>query len=172
MSGNHQAGFCIPYTIRETPDKGRGVFSGAAVRQGAILWRHTAGQYVVYDESSFTESLRKLSPNEAVYELTHIFCLPEFPGYMIRVLDDGVLINHSEQPNVLLNNLTREFEPLCVSSAQEVEEALLGDRFALIAAQELEVGEELTHDYNDVEDPPYYDSLCEQYGVSWEWLKS
>ena len=75
-------------------------------------------------------------------------------------------------PNVLLNNLTREFEPLCVSSAQEVEEALLGDRFALIAAQDLEVGEELTHDYNDIDDPPYYDSLCEQYGVSWEWLKS
>jgi hypothetical protein len=35
----------------------------------------------------------------------------------------------------------------------------------------LEVGDELTHDYNtDVDDPFYYDALCEEYGVTWEWL--
>jgi len=173
MTGKDQGGFCIPYTIRETPDKGRGVFVGAAVGKGSILWRHTTGQYVVYEERSLTESLGRLSPSEAVYELTHIFGLTEFPGYMIRVLDDGVLMNHSQRPTVLLNNRSRDFEPLCVTSVQDVAEALLSDRFALIAARDLEVGDELTHDYDaDVEDPAYYDSLCEQYGVSWEWLKS
>ena len=54
---------------------------------------------------------------------------------------------------------------------QDVADALLNDRFALIAIQDLKVGDELTHDYNiGVEDPSYYDALCEQYNVSSPWL--
>jgi len=171
METNGSSGFCIPYAIRVTPDKGRGVFADAVVRKGAILWRHVPGQFAVYDERSFKERLGALSQSEAVYELTHSFGLPEFPGYMIRVLDDGVLINHSSQPTVAMNNGSTEDRVPSVASAQEVEEALLDDRFALIAAKDLEVGDELTQDYNtDVDDPFYYDALCDEYGVTWEWL--
>ena len=47
----------------------------------------------------------------------------------------------------------------------------MSDRFALIAIRDLKAGGELTHDYSiGVEDPPYYDALCEQYDVSWPWL--
>ena len=171
MATNDNAGFCIPYTIRATPDKGRGVFADAVVRKGTILWRHVPGKYAVYDERSFKELLGTLSQSEAVYELTHSSGLREFPGYMIRVFDDGVLINHSSQPTVAMNNGSPEHKAPSVASVQDVEDALLDDRFALVAAQELEAGGELTHDYNtDVEDPLYYDALCEQYGVTWEWL--
>jgi hypothetical protein len=173
MASNDNSGFCIPYRIRVTPDKGRGVFADAVIRKGTILWRHMAGQYAVYDQRSLKELLGKMSQSEAVYELTHIFGLSEFPGYMIRVLDDGVLINHSRRPTVAMNRGSGEYELPCVTSTQEVADALLDDRFSLIAAKNLEAGDELTHDYDaDVEDPSYYDSLCEQYGVSWEWLKS
>ena len=58
-----------------------------------------------------------------------------------------------------------------VQDVQDVEDALLNDRFALIATQDLKAGDELTHDYNiGIEDPPYYDDLCEQYNVSSSWL--
>jgi len=171
MAINDNAGLCIPYTIRVTPDKGRGVFADAVIGRGTIVWRHVPGQYAVLDERSFKELLGTLSQSEAVYELTHSFGLPEFPGYMIRVFDDGVLINHSSQPTVAMNNGSAEYEIPSAASAQDVEDALSEDRFALIAAKDLEVGDELTHDYNtDVEDPLYYESLCEQYGVTWEWL--
>jgi SET domain-containing protein len=171
MATKDNAGFCIPYTIRVTPDKGRGVFSDAVILKGAAVWRHVPGQYAVYDERSFKELLGTLSQSEAVYELTHSFGLPEFPDYMIRVFDDGVLINHSSQPTVAMNNGSAAYDVPSVTSTHDVENALLDDRFALIAAQDLRVGDELTHDYNtDVEDPSYYDSLCEQYGVTWEWL--
>jgi hypothetical protein len=57
-----------------------------------------------------------------------------------------------------------------VKSVQDVEDALLNDRFALIAAQELKAGDELMHDYDvGVEDPPYYDALCKQYDLSEPW---
>jgi len=54
---------------------------------------------------------------------------------------------------------------------EAVEEALLGDRSALIATRDLVASGELTHDYAiRIEDLPYHDALCEQYGVSWPWL--
>ena len=114
---------------------------------------------------------QNVAQRDAVYELTHMFGIPEFPGYMIRVLDDGVLINHSRQPTTVMNHGSRENEVPYVNSAQGVADALLKDRFSMIATRNLEVGEELTHDYTiGLEDPPYYDALCEQYDVSWPWL--
>lgn len=138
------------------------------------MWRHVQGQYAVYDECSLKELAAQLSRKEVDYELTHMFGLPEFPGYVIRIFDDGVLINHSRQPNTAMNNVSGDNEIPYNSSpqnAQGVEDALLNDRFALIAIQDLKVGDELTMDYNiGIEDPLYYDALCEQYDVSEPWL--
>jgi len=174
MAASDASGFCVPYTVRDTPDKGRGVFVEAPVHKGAILWRHLRGQYAVYDERLLHDLIANRSRSEVVYELMHMFGLPEFPGFVIRVFDDGVLINHSREPTVVMNNRGGDASIPYDASAhdvQAVEEALLADRFALIAARDLVVGEELTQDYTiGIEDPPYYDALCEQYGVSWPWL--
>jgi hypothetical protein len=177
MASNDNTGICVSYTVRVTPDKGRGVFADEPIRKGTILWRHVYGQYAVYDERSLKELLAKLSHSEVVYELEHMFGIPEFPGYIIRVFDDGALINHSIQPTIAMNNDnndSRDNEIPYNTSPQDVkdvEDALLNDRFALIATQDLKVGDELTHDYNiGIEDPSYYDALCEQYNVSWTWL--
>jgi hypothetical protein len=174
MASNDNAGFRVPYTVRVTRDKGRGVFAGAPIRKGTILWRHVRGHYAVYDERLLKELLAGLSRSEVVHELTHMFGIPEFPGYVIRVFDDGVLINHSRQPTTVMNNGFGDSELPYNTSPQDVQdvaEALLNDRFALIATQDLKVGDELTQDYTiGIEDPPYYDALCEQYNVSWPWL--
>jgi len=174
MASNDNTGFCVPYTVRVTPDKGRGVFADAPIRKGTILWRYVRGQYAVYDERSLKELLARLSRSEVVYELTHMFGIPEFPDYIIRVFDDGKLINHSRQPTTVVNSCSGDNEIPYNTSPQDVQDvadALLNDRFAMIATQDLEVGDELTHDYNiGVEDPSYYDALCKQYDVSWPWL--
>ncbi len=128
----------------------------------------------MYDERSLKELLAKLSRSEVIYELTHMFGLPEFPGYMIRVFDEGVLINHSRQPTIVMNNGSGDGEIPYDTSPQDVQDvadALLNDGFALIATRDLQVGDELTQDYTiGIEDPPYYDALCEQYDVSYPWL--
>jgi hypothetical protein len=174
MASDETTGFCVPYTVRVTPDKGRGVFVDAPIRKGTILWRFVRGQYAVYDERSLKEFLAKLSRSDVVYELEHMFGAPEFPDYIIRVFDDGVLINHSRRPTVAVNNGSGDKKIPYNTSPQDVQDvadALLNERFALIAIQDLKVGDELTHDYNiGVEDPSYYDALCEQYNVSWPWL--
>jgi len=168
-------GFCVPYTVRVTPDKGKGIFAAAQINKGTILWRFVRGQYKVYDERSLKMFLAALPHSEVVYELEHIFGTPEFPGYMIRVLDDGVLVNHSDQPTIAVNNdFGNSDNPywFLPKDINDVEEALLDDHFSLVAIQGLNVGDELTHDYNvGVEDPPYYDDLCEQYNVPWDWME-
>jgi hypothetical protein len=174
MPSNDKTGLCVPYTVLDTADRGRGVFADAPVRKGTILWRHVPGQYAVYDERSLEKRLAKLSRSEGVYELTHMFGIPEFPGYVIRVFDDGVLINHSREPTTAINNASGENEIPYNTSPQDVQEvitALLNDRFALIATRELKVGDELTQNYSvGIEDPKYYDALCERYDVSWPFL--
>ena len=174
MTSKNNTGFCIPYTVRDTADKGRGVFADSPVCKGTILWRHIRGQYAVYDEQSLTEHLTKLSRSDVVYELTHMFGLPEFPGFIIRIFDDGVLINHSQQANVAMNNTNGVNEMPFNTATQDVqcvEDALLDGRFSLIATRDLKPGDELTMDYNTgIEDPPYYDVLCKQYDVSEPWL--
>ena len=174
MASNDNTGFCVPYTVRVTSDKGRGVFADASIRKGTILWRHVRSQYAVHDERSLKDLLAKLSRSEVVYQLTHMFGIPEFPGYVIRVFDDGKLINHSHQPTTVMNNGSGDNEIPYDTSPQDVQDvvdALLNDRFALIATQDLKVGDELTQNYTiGIEDPLYYDALCEQYDVSWPWL--
>ena len=170
MTSKDKNGFCIPYTVRDTAEKGRGVFANSLILKGTILWRHVRGQYAVYDEHTLTKYLAKLSHSDAVYELTHMFGVPEFPGFVIKVFDDGALLNHSQQPNVEMNRAKGDKKLPC-NNMRDVQDALLDERFSLVAKQDLAAGEELTMDYNiGIEDPPYYDLLYEQYDISEPWL--
>jgi len=159
-------GFQVPYMIERTDDKGLGVFAGKIIKQGSIVWRHVPDQYVVYDEQTFRKVITKMSQAEVAYELTHVFGLNEFPGCLIRILDDGVLINHSRfVANYMTPDVTSNL------NLHNVTDALLDDRYALVATRDIERGEELTNDYAaEVVDPPYYDELYEQFGVVEDFL--
>lgn len=167
-------GFCFPYAVRKTTDKGLGVFAGETIEQGSIVWRFVPGQYTVYDERTFKAQIEKMVHAEAVYELTHVFGLKELPGCLIRIYDDGVLINHSSDANLATNNAAAIETSLDVTSLhyiQNVTKALLDVRYALVATRDIEIGEEFTNDYAaEVDDPPFYHTLCEQYGVSENYL--
>ena len=171
MKNSDTNALCIPYMVRVTLGKGRGLFANSAIQKGMTVWRHVPDQFVVYDKQSLKVCLSNMSHSEAVYELTHIFCMAEFPGFMIRVFDDGELINHSAQPTLLKNTSSDYNEASPSNSVLEVTTALLDGHFTLSAARDIEAGEELTLDYNtDPEDPVYYSNLCKQYDISWEWL--
>ena len=174
MINSDKTGFRIPYIVRNSPAKGKGVFINASIRKGTILWCHKKGQYTVYDERSLMKVLARLSRSEIVYELEHIFSFPEFPNHVIRVHDDSVLINHSRQPTAALNNSDVGNEPQYEISSIDVDdvtEALLNNRYALIAIRDLKADEELTLDYRiGTKDPVYFETLCSQYDLEWPWL--
>ena len=175
MVTDKKDGFCFPYAVKKTPDKGLGVFAGESIKQGNIVWRHVAGQYIVYNEQTFNAAIEKMSHAEIVYELTHVFGLKELPGCLIRIYDDSVLINHSPNANLAVNNAVSIETSLDVTSTQYIQnvtKALLDARYALVATRDIEIGEEFTNDYAaETVDPPFYDILCERYGVSEDYLE-
>jgi hypothetical protein len=174
MATNDSSGFCISYSVRDAGDKGLGVFTKQSVKRGSIIWRHLRDRFSVYDESSFKEYMGKLSRSEAIYELEHMFSLVEFPDFVILVHDHGVLINHSNDPNVAMNNTVGNAESTGKHSAQnkqDVEDALQDDHFALIAEKDMNDGDELTMNYNiGLEDPLYFAELWDKYEISEPWL--
>ena len=171
---DRENGFRFLYSVEKTEDKGLGVFAREEIKKGSIVWRHVPGLYVVYDEQTFKALIAKMSRADVVYQLTHVFGLKDFPGVLIRVLDDGALINHSSNANLATNNTVADHKSSDVTSPRylrNVAEALLDERYAVVATRDIEKGEEFTMDYvADVLEPPYYDVLFEQYGVDEDYL--
>lgn len=170
MVVDKEDGFYFPYVVKKTTDKGLGVFSDEAIKKGSIVWRHVAGQYIVYDEQTFKTVIEKMVHADAIYELTHVFGLKDMPGCLIRIFDDSVLINHSSDANLITNGSAAIGTQLDVTSndyIQEVTMALLDVRYALVATRDIEIGEEFSNNYfTDTVDPPFYHALCDHYGVS------
>ncbi|WP_371224308.1 SET domain-containing protein [Roseovarius sp. 2305UL8-3] len=168
-------GFCCPVEVKPSGGKGLGVFSKAAIKRGDIVWRHVPGLYTVYDEMGFKKAIKHLSDEEVRYELTHVFGLEDFPECLIRVFDDGVLINHARDANVETNNATPMTKPVYPASphyVQDVTKMLLDDRYALVATRDIQAGEELTNNYEtETHEPEFYHVLYEKYGVEEDYLQ-
>lgn len=167
-------GFCFSYVVKETRDKGLGVFAVEAIKRGSVVWRHVPDRYVVYDEQTFKEAIEKMTRAEVTYELTHVFGLQEFPGCLIRVFDAGVLFNHSSEPSLITNNkpaIETSLDETSPHYIQDVTKALLGVRYAMVATRDIEIGDEFTNDYvAECCEPPFYDVLYEQYGIEENYL--
>lgn len=162
-------GFLYAYSVRETPDKGLGVFAEDPIKAGSLVWRHVPGQFAVYDEPAFKALIQNMTHDETVYELTHVFGLPDFPNCVIRVFDAGVLFNHSSNHTLTTNNASQLDAPLDQTSPhyiEDVSKALLGDRYAMIATRDIEAGEEFTNNYAlEVGDPPFFEAIYDQYDI-------
>lgn len=167
-------GFRFRYSVEKTADKGLGVFAREPIKKGSVVWRHVPGVFVVYDEQSFGAKIDGMAPADVIYELTHVHAFEEFPGCLIRALDDGILINHSSDPNLATNKSGPARTSLDIRSPdylQQVAETLLDDRYSLVATRDIKPGEELANDYAADDDaPPYYDVLYEQYGIRDDYL--
>ena len=171
---SRETGFRFLFEVEKTLDKGLGVFAGEAIKKGSVVWRHTPGAFLVYDEASFGSAIDQMTPSEVVYELTHVHAFEEFPGCLIRVVDGGELINHSSDPNLATNKTAPDRPRFDVGSPgylQKVAAALFDDRYSLVAIRNIEEGEELLANYNaDDNSPSYYDTLYEQFGVREDYL--
>ena len=175
MVGAQKSGFCFLHEIKMTANKGRGVFACEPIKQGSIAWRHIPGQYTVFNEATFKAAIETMTHEDVVYELTHVFKLPEMPDCLIRVYDGCELINHAGHANLITNNTPAIESPFDTGSdqyVQNVTQALLADRYAVVATRDIDKGEEFTMDYfaSGIDDPDFYGTLYEQYGVTETYL--
>ena len=167
-------GFLYRYSVKETPDRGRAVFAEEAIPKGALVWRHVPGQYAVYDEAGFKARLNGMAEADIIYELTHMFGLADFPNCVIRVFDAGVLFNHSTEHTLATNNaapLERPLDPTLPTYIADVTEALLSDRYAMVAVRDIDMGDEFTNDYMaEVGDPPFFEALYDRCDIDHSFL--
>lgn len=169
MAKQASDGFLCRFEVRETPTKGRGVFALEPIARGSLVWRFRPGLFHVYDEPAFIALIEGMPRDQVVYEFTHVFGFADFPTCVIRVLDEGALINHAGAAN-LATNFAAPFaarpDPSSPTYLRDVAQALLEDRFALIALRDIEVGEEFTVNYSeDIYDPPFFLRLYEEHGI-------
>jgi hypothetical protein len=169
-----QTGFQVRYSAGTSAGKGLGVFARERVAKGRVVWRHVPGVFTVYDEPAFRARIASMSPAEVIYELTHVHALEDFPGCLIRALDDGILVNHAWEPTLVTNNTGPAgitLDPRSPRYLREVAAALVDDRYSLVATRDIESGEELTNDYT-AEDacPAFYDNLYARYGIRDDYL--
>lgn len=162
-------GFLCAYSVRDTPDKGLGVFAEESVPKGHLVWRHVPRQFKVYDEHAFKSLIADMTREDVIYELTHVFGLPDFPNCVIRVFDAGVLFNHALDNNLATSygsDLKGALDETSPSYIEDVSNALLSDRYAMIATRDIEIGEEFTNNYAlEVGDPPFFEAIYDQYDI-------
>ncbi|MEM6375955.1 MAG: SET domain-containing protein [Pseudomonadota bacterium] len=174
MSGQPESGFSVRHEVRETPDKGLGVFAMGPIVEGHVVWRFVPGLYDVFDEAGFVDHIAGMDRDALVYEFTHSFGFSDFPTCVIRPRDAGGLINHATHAN-LATNFACPFQAPTgqrdTNSVDYVRRALQQDRFALIATRPIATGEELTNNYTeDIFDPDFFDRLYEEYGIEEDYL--
>lgn len=100
---------------------GLGVFAADAIKSGRVVW-----QYNMFLDTSFEESeLPKLPECQQINLRKHCYINPEQPGVLVICADDARFINFSEKANLIFGDKT------------------LGED-DLIAARDIEAGEELT----------------------------
>jgi hypothetical protein len=169
MTTEQKSGFCFAYDVRETANKGLGVFASEPIMRGSIVWRHVPGQYSVYDEKSFNALIDGLAHDEVVYELTHMLGLRGVQECVIRYHDEGALVNHASTANLATNGgepVDNPLDPASIHYIRDVKEALLTDQHALIATRDIGVGEEFTTDYAaECEEPEFFELIYDQYGI-------
>ena len=168
-------GFLYRYAVRETSDRGLAVFAEEPIPKGSLVWRFMPGQFAVYDEAAFKAHIGPLTEEQAIYELTHMFGVADFPNCVIRVFDAGVLFNHATDHTLASNYGVPPAPPLDARAPgyiDQVTEALLSDRYAMMAVRDIEVGDEFTNNYHlELDEPAFFEDIYDSYDIDDSYLK-
>ncbi|MEO0749002.1 MAG: SET domain-containing protein [Pseudomonadota bacterium] len=161
--------------MRETSDRGLAVFAEEPIPKGSLVWRFMPSQFAVYDEAAFKAHIAGLTEEQAIYELTHMFGAADFPNCVIRVLDAGVLFNHATDHTLASNYDVPPGPPLdehAPGYIDQVTDALLSDRYAMMAVRNIEVGDEFTNNYHlELDEPAFFEDIYDSYEIDDSYLK-
>jgi len=138
----------VNYEVRNT-SLGKGVFVLEDVKQGTLVWRYRKGENVICfnGEDETLAHMEKLgSFGEKQYFLEHSYY---DNGVLTNILDDGKMVNHSDNPNTGAGS-----EP-----------------FATYALRDIKKGEELREDYATYEYPEWFLALCKDFGLDFSYVK-
>lgn len=149
----------VPYEVRESPGKGKGLFATAFIKKGTLVWKHYEEHNVRYDASAasakkYRAVLKELEESKgrdaAVAYVEHTYRWPN-DGIVVYEFDDGRYTNHSEDENFGVN---RQLDPR-------------GDN--CYALRDIQAGDELVQNYENggyLGGPPWFEQVCREYGCA------
>ena len=90
------SGFHIPYEVRETAI-GKGLFTTEKIHVGALIWEYKKGVNI----NEYNEKELRLHIETLDFESARRLLMwsPFLKGVCCEILDDGHLMNHSDEPN-------------------------------------------------------------------------
>ena len=138
-------GFLVNTELRLTPDnKGIGVFTCEFIPANT---RVDDPHFIYFDEQEKLKLLASLPNDEARRDwLDHAFGDDGKVAVHNTHLDDGGMVNHSDNPSLATNN----------------------DDDYSYSTRDIQIGEELTEDYRTYDHVPFFEDLCEKYGaIDW-----
>lgn len=156
-------GFKIPFKVRQSPGKGRGIFCTEFVPKGVCVCQDRSGRF--YTEKQWREFL-SLLPHDLAKDCVDWAYCEEHKGVKAVHLDlcEAALTNHGKPQH------SRWAKLRCFSKSGEranLKEKLIDDKWCYVAARDLEAGEELLCDYedfHDYDDPlPWFDSIWDDF---------
>ena len=140
----------VPVEVRESPGRGRGVFSTADIAAGTMVWDFHKATVRVYTEAEAKTMCEALFSEQTLDSATTLFSYAYWsihkPGgpvglYLIDLVnEDGRFFNHSFEPNILLGS--------AIDSSAEKKL----DNLCSYAIRNIKAGEELLDDYNTYAD--------------------
>jgi SET domain-containing protein len=142
-------GFRVPYEVRPSAIAGRGVFAIEPIERGTLVWEYEVGRSVLEyrSEAKLRERLENLTDEEARFLLEHIYV---WKDAAVEIIDDAKIWNHTPSPNT-------GFHP---------DDPSIGEGLGSYALRDIAAGEELTDDYGDHHDLPWFEGLCKEYGCT------
>ena len=139
------SGLVIPFEIRQTAEKGRGVFAASRIPKGSLIW-HPVQHAYFQDETSFRRFLSSLTWELACDIIQWAYVEETWEDeYTVAVeLDVGSFINHAP--------------------SGEANAGYMANSEFVVASRDIEAGEEILQDYttfdNDEDDRvPWFDEI-------------
>ena len=149
--------FYVPFEVRQTEGKGRGLFATQRILKGACVREDRSGHFV--SESQWREFLASL-PHDLAADAVSWAYVEEYEGKQAVCLDldEGSLMNHGE-----------DLRACCLFKQKEgtanLEEREHGGKWHLHASRDIQPDEELLCDYDDFHD---YDHKVTWFDETWE----
>ena len=137
-----RSGFRVNVELRMTPDKGIGVFAAEFIPANTRVDDYKATYYNKEEAIAYLASLS--SDKERIWWLEHAY---GDNGKIAIEYDDSDMVNHSNNPTIGENP----------------------DDGHDYTTRDVYEGEELTEDYRTYDYVPFFEELCDKYGVT-DWF--
>lgn len=148
-------GWCVPLAVKDLGVRGKGIVATEAIPQGTMVYDSSIpATEFAYSEQELRAKLEALAnPEERRTLLSHVYC---HDGKVWEIANNGKYANHGRPPT--LGN-AKALQAVGGEAPRDAPED------ALFALADLAPGDEITEDYSTYESLPFYEELCEAYGV-------